>query len=54
MTELYVDNAASLGRDMLRTADAPSQSFGSTDMGNVLIRGAVDPPDCLTLEPYRL
>ena len=35
MTGLYLDNSALLGRAMLRTADAPSQSFGSTDMGNV-------------------
>ena len=32
---LYVENSAALGRDMMWTADAPSHSFGSTDMGNV-------------------
>jgi amidohydrolase len=35
MAQLYIDNSAALGRDMLWTADAPSHSFGSTDMGNV-------------------
>jgi amidohydrolase len=35
MVDLFADNSAALGRDMVRTADAPSRSFGSTDMGNV-------------------
>jgi amidohydrolase len=35
MAGLYLENSAALGRDMLWTADAPSHSFGSTDMGNV-------------------
>jgi amidohydrolase len=35
ITRLYADNSAGLGRDMIWRADAPSHSFGSTDMGNV-------------------
>jgi len=35
MVDLFAENSSALGRHMVRTADAPSRSFGSTDMGNV-------------------
>jgi metal-dependent amidase/aminoacylase/carboxypeptidase family protein len=35
MVDLFAENSSVLGRDVVRTVDAPSRSFGSTDMGNV-------------------
>jgi len=35
LVDLFVANAATLGRTMLRQADRPMSSSGSTDMGNV-------------------
>lgn len=35
LIDLYIENSVAAGRAILRTADAPSHTFGSTDMGNV-------------------